>query len=299
MTELSSAEQRVLDALDETALVQELIDLIRVPSVTGTDAESDLQHRFRGQLDELGFEVDAWKLDLEALRAHPDFPGTEAPRVEGYGVVGQLGPSGRPALVLQAHVDVVPTGDLDKWFDRDPFSGLIRGGVVHGRGACDMKAGAAVNLAVARALVASGLRLERPFALHSVVSEEDGGQPCLDLVAGRVKLFGGDLPVPHMGWNEVQQTSADHPLYDGIPDGAAFYFAHSYYCVPEHEDAALATTDYGLNFASSLGAGNVMGVQFHPEKSGRWGLRLLQNFVAITAAGGVEQKRTALVEAGK
>ncbi len=131
------------------------------------------------------------------------------------------------------------------------------------------------------------------------MSEEDGGQPCLDLVAGRVKLFGGDLPVPHMGWNEVQQTSADHPLYDGIPDGAAFYFAHSYYCVPEHEDAALATTDYGLNFASSLGAGNVMGVQFHPEKSGRWGLRLLQNFVAITAAGGVEQKRTALVEAGK
>lgn len=175
MTELSSAEQRVLDTLDETALVQELIDLIRVPSVTGTDAESDLQHRFRGQLDELGFEVDAWKLDLEALRAHPDFPGTEAPRVEGYGVVGQLGPSGRPALVLQAHVDVVPTGDLDKWFDRDPFSGLIRGGFVHGRGACDMKAGAAVNLAVARALVASGLRLERPFALHSVVSEEDGG----------------------------------------------------------------------------------------------------------------------------
>lgn len=175
MTELSSAEQRVLDALDETALVQELVDLIRVPSVTGTDAESDLQHRFRGQLDELGFEVDAWKLDLEALRAHPDFPGTEAPRVEGYGVVGQLGPSGRPALVLQAHVDVVPTGDLDKWFDRDPFSGLTRGGVVHGRGACDMKAGAAVNIAVARALVASGLRLERPLALHSVVSEEDGG----------------------------------------------------------------------------------------------------------------------------
>lgn len=175
MTELSSAEQRVLDALDEAALVQELIDLIRVPSVTGTDAESDLQHRFRVQLDELGFQVDAWKLDLEALQAHPDFPGTEAPRVEGYGVVGQLGPSGKPALVLQAHVDVVPTGDLDKWFDRDPFSGLIRGGVVHGRGACDMKAGAAVNIAVARALVASGLRLERPLALHSVVSEEDGG----------------------------------------------------------------------------------------------------------------------------
>lgn len=77
--------------------------------------------------------------------------------------------------MLQAHVDVVPTGDLEKWIDRDPWSGAIWDGAVHGRGACDMKAGAASNLAVARALVASGLRLERPFAMHSVVSEEDGG----------------------------------------------------------------------------------------------------------------------------
>ena len=77
--------------------------------------------------------------------------------------------------MLQGHVDVVPTGDLDKWVDRDPWSGAIRDGIVHGRGACDMKAGAAANLAVARALVASGVVLERPFAVHSVVSEEDGG----------------------------------------------------------------------------------------------------------------------------
>ena len=77
--------------------------------------------------------------------------------------------------MLQAHVDVVPTGDLDKWVDRDPFSGAVHDGIVHGRGACDMKAGAAANLAVAHALVASGVALERPFALHSVVSEEDGG----------------------------------------------------------------------------------------------------------------------------
>jgi acetylornithine deacetylase len=175
MTELTTAEERVLAAIDDQALVRELIDLIRVPSVTGTDAESDLQHRAAGQLTELGFSVDAWKLDLPALEAHPDFPGTEAPRGEGYGVVGTFGGDGMPALVLQSHVDVVPTGDLDKWVDRDPFSGDVRDGVVHGRGACDMKAGAAANLAVARALVASGVTLERPFAMHSVVSEEDGG----------------------------------------------------------------------------------------------------------------------------
>jgi acetylornithine deacetylase len=175
MSELTRAEGRILGALDDDAVVRELIDLIRVPSVTGTDAESDLQHRAAGQLDELGFAVDAWKIDLAALRAHPDFPGTEAPRTEGYGVVGTFGGDGIPALVLQSHVDVVPTGDLDKWVDRDPFSGDVRDGVVHGRGACDMKAGAAANLAVARALVASGVTLERPFAMHSVVSEEDGG----------------------------------------------------------------------------------------------------------------------------
>jgi acetylornithine deacetylase len=176
----SAAEQRVLDAIDEQALVHELVDLIRVPSITGTDAESDLQHRHAGQLRELGFDVDAWEFDLDELYADPRFPGIEAERHEGHGVVGtiggtQAGPDAMPALVLQGHVDVVPTGDLDKWVDRDPWSGAIHDGIVHGRGACDMKAGAAANLAVARALVASGLTLERPFAVHSVVSEEDGG----------------------------------------------------------------------------------------------------------------------------
>lgn len=192
MTELTRAEERVLGALDDDAVVRELIDLIRVPSVTGTDAESELQHRAAGQLDELGFAVDAWKIDLADLRAHPDFPGTEAPRAEGYGVVGTFGGAGVPALVLQSHVDVVPTGDLDKWVDRDPFSGEVRDGIVHGRGACDMKAGAAANLAVARALVASGVRLERPFAMHSVVSEEDGG---LGAFATLLRGHGGEVAV--------------------------------------------------------------------------------------------------------
>jgi acetylornithine deacetylase len=174
-TELSRAERRVLDAIDEQAMVDELVGMIRVPSVTGSDAESDLQHWHAMQLESLGFDVDTWKLDLDTLATHPDYPGTEAPRTEGYGVVGVLGPTGVPALVLQGHVDVVPVGDLDKWTDRDPWSGSIRHDVVHGRGACDMKAGVAANLSVARALVASGVRLERPFALHAVISEEDGG----------------------------------------------------------------------------------------------------------------------------
>jgi len=176
--QLSDAQRRVLGAIDEQETVQTLVDLIRTPSITGVDAESDLQHRLAAELTQLGLDVDLWKLDLETLAADPDYPGTEAPRSEGWGVVGVLvGDHGQdtPALVLQGHVDVVPTGELSMWAGGDPFSGEIRGGAVFGRGACDMKAGVAANLAVLRALVRSGVELQRPFALHSVISEEDGG----------------------------------------------------------------------------------------------------------------------------
>ncbi len=171
---LSDAEVRVLDHLDERAIVDSLVALVRVPSVTGSDTESELQHSQAAAFADLGLEVDSWKFDLEELRADPRFPGTEAPRLEGYGLVGTSG-EGIPALMLQGHIDVVPTGDLDKWHDREPFSGRIRDGILHGRGACDMKAGVAVNLGVVSALLRSGATLERPIALHSVISEEDGG----------------------------------------------------------------------------------------------------------------------------
>lgn len=177
---LTDTQRRVLEAIDEQETVQHLVDLIRVPSVTGTDAESELQHRIAGELAELGCDIDLWRLDLDALAADPAHPGTEAPRSEGWGLVGVLHPDRPtahdvPALVLQGHSDVVPTGDLDRWVDRDPWSGAVHAGAVHGRGACDMKAGVAANLAVLRALVRSGVELRRPLALHHVVSEEDGG----------------------------------------------------------------------------------------------------------------------------
>ena len=174
-TDLTSAQRRVLDALDETALIETLVELVRTPSVTGTDAEADLQHTVARWFEDAGLEVDLWSLDLDELRADPDFPGTEAPRLEGHGLVGTASGEGEPGLVLQGHVDVVPVGDLANWHSGDPFSARIEAGVLHGRGACDMKAGMAVNLAVARALLRSGVRTERRLALHSVVSEEDGG----------------------------------------------------------------------------------------------------------------------------
>ncbi|MDQ1537963.1 MAG: acetylornithine deacetylase, partial [Actinomycetota bacterium] len=120
------------------------------------------------------------------------FPGTEAPRTEGYGVVGCTPGEGAPALVLQGHVDVVPTGDLDNWPGRNAFSGDVADGILFGRGACDMKAGVAVNLEVARAIQRSGVTLERRLAVHSVVSEEDGG---LGAFATLVRGHGGEAAV--------------------------------------------------------------------------------------------------------
>lgn len=173
--DLNTVERRVLDAIDEEALIDSLVDLIRVPSTTGTDAESDLQNSQAKTLDELGLEVDSWKFDLDELRSHPLYPGEETDRTEGYGVVGVTPGDGAPALVLQGHVDVVPEGELEKWDGRDPFAGDIVGRVLHGRGACDMKAGVAANFAVVRALRTAGVTLARPLAVHSVMSEEDGG----------------------------------------------------------------------------------------------------------------------------
>ncbi|WP_406673133.1 ArgE/DapE family deacylase [Nonomuraea sp. N2-4H] len=173
---MHDVEARVLDAIDEPETVNLLAETVKVPSVTGTDAESELQHRVARLLTEAGMDVDVWKLDLPDLTARPGFPGTEAPRSEGYGVVAVTpGGEGPPALALQGHVDVVPTGDLAKWAGSDPFAARITGDVLHGRGACDMKAGLVANLAVARAIHRAGVKLARPLAVHCVISEEDGG----------------------------------------------------------------------------------------------------------------------------
>ncbi|NUP77593.1 MAG: ArgE/DapE family deacylase [Nonomuraea sp.] len=172
---MRDVEARVLNAIDEAETVELLAETVRVPSVTGTDAESDLQHRFARLLTEAGLDVDVWKLDLPDLTAREGFPGTEAPRQEGYGVAAVTPGEGVPALALQGHVDVVPTGDLAKWQGSDPFAARISGDVLHGRGACDMKAGLVANLAVVRALKRAGVRLARPLAVHCVISEEDGG----------------------------------------------------------------------------------------------------------------------------
>lgn len=102
----------------------------------------------------------------------------------------------------------------------------------------------------------------------------------LDLVPGRNKRFRSGK-VPHMGWNRLDVTG-EHPLVEGV-DGEYAYFVHSYYAEPDDDAVTVATTEYGLDFASVVADGHVMGTQFHPEKSGEVGLRILRNFVDYCA----------------
>ncbi|MGB9886194.1 MAG: imidazole glycerol phosphate synthase subunit HisH [Moorellales bacterium] len=113
-------------------------------------------------------------------------------------------------------------------------------------------------------------------------SEENGWHEGLGIFPGRVRRLGPGLKVPHMGWNQVEQVRPS-PLFAGIPDGTPFYFVHSYYADPADPDLVLARTDYGGRFACTVGRGAVFGVQFHPEKSSRWGLKLLSNFGEMVA----------------
>ena len=105
----------------------------------------------------------------------------------------------------------------------------------------------------------------------------------LDLIPGRNVRFSAGQTVPHMGWNELS-VERPHPLVEGI-DGQYAYFVHSYYAVPDEDTATVATTDYGVAFPSIIAneAGTIFGTQFHPEKSGETGLRILRNFVRFCA----------------
>ncbi|MEE2840643.1 MAG: imidazole glycerol phosphate synthase subunit HisH [Acidobacteriota bacterium] len=119
--------------------------------------------------------------------------------------------------------------------------------------------------------------------LFEVSEEED--TPCLGLLPGRVLRFdSSQVKVPHIGWNRVAGTNGSSqpasPLFDGVPAGSFFYFVHSYYA-PVEEPVTLGTTEYGLSFSSVVVRDNLLGVQFHPERSGEIGLKLLENFVEL------------------
>jgi glutamine amidotransferase len=119
-------------------------------------------------------------------------------------------------------------------------------------------------------------------------SEENGGVPALGLIPGDVIRFQDPPPdaverlkVPHMGWNRVHQTrphGVPHPIWAGIPDDSWFYFVHSYHAVPAQAEHVLGETEYTKTFAAAVARDNIVGFQFHPEKSQSVGLKLLGNF---------------------
>lgn len=113
---------------------------------------------------------------------------------------------------------------------------------------------------------------------------EENDTTCLELIPGQVKLFpqnlcDGDsrLKIPHMGWNEIRIIQ-EHPVFSGVPAGSEFYFVHSYYPVLADTECIVGMTRYGFDFTSVVAYKNLIAFQCHPEKSGRVGLKVLDNF---------------------
>ena len=136
-------------------------------------------------------------------------------------------------------------------------------------------------------VVASG----RPFLAICIglqvlfsATEEEGWHECLGIVPGTVKRLPEGRKIPHMGWNQLEQK-IKHPIFDGIPDNMNFYFVHSYHGVPEDKSVIAATTDYGISICAMIIKDNVVATQFHPEKSGEYGLKMYANYFKMALGG--------------
>lgn len=122
---------------------------------------------------------------------------------------------------------------------------------------------------------------------------EEGDVNCLGLIKGKIKHFDNVLEknclnenglkykIPHMGWNNLEFIKPEDKIFTNIDKNASFYFVHSYLIQPDEEDVILATADYGVKVPSAIKSNNIYAFQFHPEKSGEWGLKLLQNFINL------------------
>ena len=136
----------------------------------------------------------------------------------------------------------------------------------------------ALRLSFGRGIPILGICLGAQIILeHS----EENDAACLGLLPGRTRALprGEPLKIPHMGWNRVRFLRS-HPVFKGLPEGAEYYFVHSYYPAPAETTMILGVTDHGIEFPSAIGRRNLVATQFHPEKSGRFGLQILKNFLA-------------------
>ena len=190
--DLSEAARRAAEAVDESRTVEDLVRLVRTPSVTGD--ERAVQDIVAELLAEIGCRVERIETDPEAFaRSDPDWPGAEMPRTDLPVVVGRLGPPGGRRLLLVGHTDVVPVGDPATW-TVDPWGAAIADGHLSGRGALDMKGGCASILGAVRAIVETGAAevFDGELVIAFVPSEEDGGQGMLAAIRAGVV---GDMAV--------------------------------------------------------------------------------------------------------
>jgi glutamine amidotransferase len=170
---------------------------------------------------------------------------------------------------------------VDKAAELDKFDSIILPGVGHfGDGMENLRSRGfekPVLTAVEAGKPLLGICLGMQMMLES--SEEAPGVKGLGLFKGKVVRFPqtGEK-VPHMGWNSINIRNAN-PLMDGVPDGSYFYFVHSYFAAPDEADATIASCGYIKEFTAIIGRNNVCGTQFHPEKSQKYGLKILENFV--------------------
>jgi acetylornithine deacetylase len=203
---LRDLEQRAADAVDAGWAADALVQLVRVPSVTGD--EGAVQDLVASLLADAGARVERVEPDLAAARADPDWPGDEMPRDRLPIVLGRVGRPGGRRIVLVGHVDVVPIGDRATW-TRDPWAAERNGDRLYGRGAVDMKGGVASILAAVRTITAAGLegQLGGEILVASVPSEEDGGQGMLAAIRAGVtgdaavitEPTGLDVVIAHAG----------------------------------------------------------------------------------------------------
>ncbi len=185
----------------------------------------------------------------------------------------------------RANAGVTITDDPAEFADADgivlPGVGAFREGMENAGPYRDALADAAD-----RGLPIFGICLGMQMLLGSSEEAEHAGEgdvEGLDFIPGTNVRFDVDQKVPHMGWNELD-VQRDHPLVEGV-DGEYAYFVHSYYAAPDDKGAVVASTDYGVDFPSVIANddGTIFGTQFHPEKSGETGLRILRNFVDLCA----------------
>jgi imidazole glycerol-phosphate synthase subunit HisH len=170
-----------------------------------------------------------------------------------------------PAVIAAAHAVVLPgvgaTRDTMQELSRRGLTGVIPQVIQSGR--------PFLGICVGMQVLAE-------------TSEEFGDHACLGVVPGRVRRFPEGIgKVPQIGWNQVQLGDSSHPLLAGIPDRTDFYFVHSYFVDTSDDQLVAGRTEYGVAFPAIFARDNLMATQFHPEKSGRWGLALLENFVRL------------------